>query len=87
MKLDTKAVGFASASVAGILYILCALLFWFVPDSAIRLFNYFVHGIDLTAIARFNISFKQNIIGLLLTLAFSFLFGALFAVVYNKFAK
>ena len=84
-KINVKAFALASASTFGIVSIVCALLFWIAPSFALSLSSKLFHGIDLTGIAKAGFSLSSAIIGLVLAVILGYLFGALLAVLYNKF--
>lgn len=84
-KLNVKAFAFASASTFGIASVVCALLFWAAPAFALGLFSNLVHGIDLTSIAKTGLSLSNALVGLILAMVLGYLFGALIALLYNRF--
>ena len=85
-KLDVKGVGIASAIVTGILYIACFLIVLIFGAVSLQFFQLFVHGIDLTSLAT-NPSLGTVILGLIVSVIVAYIFGALFALTYNKYAK
>ncbi len=86
-KLDVKSFVLASALISGIVYIACALLSWISPEFILRAGNYLAHSVDLTKIARIDITLSSTIIGFVLTLILTCLVGSLFAWAYNKLTK
>ncbi len=85
-KLNPKAIAMAFAILVVIFYIACFVIILFGGDSAIRFFNLFFHGIDLTSI-KSNPSIANGIIGLIISAIISYIAAYVFAVIYNKFAK
>ena len=85
-KLRPKAIALAFAILSAIFYITCFVIILFGGDSAIRFFNLFFHGIDLTSIQS-SPSIANGIIGLIISLIISYIAGYAFAIIYNKFAK
>lgn len=84
-KLNVKAFALASASTFGITSVVCALLFWIAPAFTLGLFNNLMHGVDLASIAKTGFSLSNAVIGFVLAVVLGYLFGALLAVLYNKF--
>ncbi len=86
-KLNVKSLGIASASVWGIAYIVCVLALLLAPNLTIQVFDYLTHGIDIASIAKTSVTLGSALIGLILSLIFGYVLGALFARIYNKLAK
>ena len=85
-ELKPKAVGYASAIVAGIVSLVCLLLVVAAKEFAINLFGAIFHGIDLSQIAADNITIGSAVLGFAEVVIGGFIFGWLFAVIYNKFS-
>ena len=83
-KLKPKIVGYALAIVAGIVSLACLLLILAAKEFAISLFGAMFHGIDLSQIITENITIVSAVLGLVEAVVIGFVFGWLFAVVYNK---
>lgn len=83
-KLKPKAVGYALASVVGIVSIVCLLLVVIARDFTINLFGAIFHGIDLSQIAADNITIGSAILGFVEVIIIGFILGWLFAIMYNK---
>lgn len=86
-KLEGKIVAMTLASVFGIIYIICAILFTVAAQGTLNLFSYMFHSIDITKIAATNLSFGGALIGFIETIVLSYAIGWLFVVVYNKLQK
>ena len=82
-KLKPNVVAISLASVSGILYVICALLFAINPTLILTLFKNVFHGIDITQIAQTSISLSNTLIGLVEIVIYSLITGWLFAVIYN----
>ena len=87
MKLNVNATSLALSTVFGIVFIICAVLFWIAPAFTLNLADYLVHGIDLSSIAETDVNFTSSLMGLILSVIIGYLIGYLFAITYNKFAK
>ena len=86
-KLKPKETGYALASVAGIVSIVCLLLVVIAKDFTINLFGAIFHGIDLSQITADNITIGSAIIGFVEVIVIGFVLGWLFAKIYNYFSK
>lgn len=87
-KLHPWPAALALGLLSGIIYLVCALFVWLYPLGAIKFFNYWFHGIDISKIANSTpINFSTFLIGLLSAVIFSALAGAIFAGLYNKCFK
>ena len=85
--LNEGIVGKTVASFVGIWYVFCWLVIRIWGEGGIRLFNYFMHGIDMLKIAKTNFSLGNDIVGLVVVLILGYIGGWLFAKLYNYFAK
>jgi len=86
-KKDVNATGIALALTLLVVSIVCLLLLLIAPTFSLRLFGSFMHGIDLTKIAIAPSIGGKTILGLIVIAVGGYLIGALFAIIYNKFAK
>ncbi|MBS3097409.1 hypothetical protein J4209_01290 [Candidatus Woesearchaeota archaeon] len=82
-KLNIKTIALTLAIVGGIFSLACAAFVALWPGGAVRFFNAMFHGIDMTAIAKTNISIGSVVLGLIEVVVVSVIAGALFAWVYN----
>lgn len=87
MKHDVNATGIALALTFGIISIVCLSLVLIAPSFALSLFSSFMHGIDLTKIAITPSLGGRTLLGLIIAVVGGYLIGAIFATIYNKFAK
>ena len=86
-KLNVKRAAFSLAIVFGILYLLFALFFYFIPHSALNLTDDLFHGIDIKKIADTRVPIASTFTGLIEVLILGLLAGGLFAKVYNWLLK
>jgi len=82
-KLNPKIVSMSLASVAGIVYILCAIFFAIAPLTTLSFFKDIFHGVDLTQLARTTISFGNTVAGFVEIVVSALVTGWMFAVMYN----
>ena len=87
MKHDVNATGMALALTFGVISIICLLLVLIAPSFALSLFGSFMHGIDLTKIAIAPSVSGRTLLGLIVAVVGGYIIGAIFATIYNKFAK
>ncbi|MDP3881290.1 MAG: DUF5676 family membrane protein [Nanoarchaeota archaeon] len=86
-KLDVKRSAFSLAIVFSILYILCALFFYLMPEPALNLSNDLFHGIDIKKIADTKVPIGSTITGLVEIFFLGLIAGWLFTKVYNWLLK
>ena len=82
-KLNTKRVAFSLAGVAGIIYLICAILVTIAPIWTINVFGALFHGIDISQIAT-TPTLANTAIGFVEIIALALIIGWLFAIIYNK---
>lgn len=84
MKLNVKAIAIAEAAVAGILFVLCRLLFTLAPDTMLAANRYLFHtqwsGVALP------VNWGGFFLGLVVVITFTALVGAIWAWIYNRLA-
>jgi hypothetical protein len=83
-KLNAKRVGYSLAAVAGIIYLVCAILVAVAPVWTVSFFGALFHGIDITQIAVAPVSLANTILGLIEIIVLGFVAGWLFVKVYNS---
>lgn len=81
--LNPKAAALSLAGVSGTGYVICAALFAAAPQQTLGFFNEMFHGIDLTRIARENMTFGGTLVGFAGVVVLSLAAGWLFATAYN----
>jgi len=87
MKHEPNATANALAVTIGIIYVVCAAAVVLFPDLAISVAQSWFHGLDLSKISAFNVSLGSFILGLITSVAGSWLIGYVFANAYNYFVK
>ena len=86
--LDIKRFGFAVAVASGVSYLGCVLVMLTVPhETAIKLFNSLMHGVDVTTIMRWDMPWWETILGVIEIFVLSWLIGAQIACSYNVFGN
>lgn len=81
----THPTGLALSITTGVIYSLCAFFIVLAPTGAIKFFNYWFHGIDLSKILVIpSITLGKFIVGLITIMLFGYLTGVLYAWLYNK---
>ncbi|MDO8508651.1 MAG: DUF5676 family membrane protein [Nanoarchaeota archaeon] len=83
-KLNEKKVAFSLAIVAGIVYIVCAILVAIAPAWTVNTFGALFHGIDISQIAKESVSLGNTITGLVEIVVLALIVGWLFAKIYNS---
>lgn len=87
MKHEPNATANATAVTVGAIYVVCALAVVLLPDLAMTVAQSWFHGLDLSKISAFNVSLGSFILGLVTSVAGSWLIGYIFANAYNYFNK
>lgn len=85
MKLNVKAIAIAHGAVAGILFVLCRLVFTLAPAGTIAAMKYLFHT-DWSSVA-VPMTWGGFALGLLLFAVFAALVGATWASIYNWLAS
>ena len=84
MKLNVKAIAMAHGAVAGILFVLCRLVFMLAPDGSLAAMKYLFHT-DWSSVAA-PVNWGGFLLGLVLLMIFAALVGAAWASIYNWLA-
>ena len=85
MKLSVKAIAIAHGAVAGILFVLCRLVFTLAPEGTLAAMKYLFHT-DWSSVAM-PMTWGGFSLGLVLFTAFAALVGAAWASIYNRLAS
>lgn len=85
MKLNVKAIAIAQGSAAGILFVLCRLVFTLAPDTTLAAMKYLFH-IDWSGIA-VPVSWGGFFLGMVMLMVFAALVGSAWASIYNRLAS
>lgn len=85
MKLNVKALAIAQGAVAGILFVLCRLVFTLAPDATLASMKYLFHT-DWSGVA-LPVTWGGFFLGLVVWMVFAALVGAAWASIYNRLAS
>lgn len=85
MKHDPNTTANASAVTIAIIYVLCTLFVVLIPDLSMSITKSWFHGIDISLISSWNLSFGSFVLGLVSATVSAWLVGFLFASTYNYF--
>lgn len=85
MKLNVKAIAIAQGAVAGILFVLCRLVFELAPQSTLATMKYVFHT-DWSSVAA-PVTWGGFFLGLVLFVVFAALVGVAWASIYNRLAS
>ncbi len=85
MKLNVKGIAIAEAAVAGILFVLCRLVFTLAPDATLAAMRYLFHT-DYSSIT-VPVNWGGFLFGLVVLMVFTALVGAMWAWLYNRIAR
>lgn len=80
MELNKKKFAVAATEVMGIWYIICALLVAIAPNTAVKLFGWIVHLVDLKP----GVSFPEVIYGFVETTILTYVSAYVFAWLHNR---
>ena len=83
-EINSVKFGLALASVAGLAYVVCAILIAIAPESTVNLFGSLFHGIDINKIASDSISLGRTVLGFIEIIVLGYIAGWLFGKIYNK---
>ena len=86
-RFNVNVTGLTLAITSAIIYLVCAIAYWFWPNLVINYGNYLFHGIDITAITSKTITFGNALVGLVIIFVSAYLIGILFAKLYNSLTK
>ncbi|MBI2547286.1 MAG: hypothetical protein HYW23_02460 [Candidatus Aenigmarchaeota archaeon] len=86
-KLNLTITALALAVTSAIAYVACVLLIAVFGQPVVSLFGTIFHGIDITKIATTGTSLTDIATGFVVIFVLALFAGALFAKVYNWFAK
>lgn len=76
--------GLAAAITAGVVYTVCAAFVALWKTQAVRFFNDWFHGIDLSALPAPQLTWGAFLRGLVEVVLFFYLVGLLYGWTYNK---
>ncbi|MFE3869963.1 DUF5676 family membrane protein [Flavobacterium sp. ZS1P70] len=82
--INIRKFGLAFGITGALLYFVCALVMLVLGhDSSVNFFNTLLHGIDVSAIIRMNISPGEELRRFVQTFILSWMIGACIAGIYN----
>lgn len=85
MKLNVRAIAIAHGAVAGIMFVLCRLVFTIAPEGTLAATKYLFHT-DWSTVA-LPLTLAGSFLGLVLFTGFAALVGAIWASTYNWLAR
>ncbi len=86
--ISPRRAGFALGGALALFYLGCVFVMLTVPqDAVVRFFNSIMHGWDVAPIMRWDMPWWEASIGILEIFILGWIFGALYAVLYNFGAK
>lgn len=85
MKLNVKAIAIAEAAVAGILFVLCRLVFTLAPDTTLAAMRYLFHT-DYSSMT-VPVNWGGFFLALVVFTVFTAVVGAAWAWIYNLLAR
>jgi len=83
MELNKNKFALAAAEVMGAWYIVCAFVVALAPESALKLFGWMVHLVNLEA----KVSFPEVIYGFVEAVVFAYITAYIFVWLYNRLVK
>lgn len=83
MEIDKNKFSLAAAATMGIWYVLCASLVALAPETAVKLFNWMVHMVNLET----SVSFPEVIYGFIEAVVFAYITAYVFVWLYNRLIK
>ena len=85
MKLNVKAMAIAHGTVAGMLFVLCRVVFMLAPEGSLAAMKYLFHT-DWSSVAA-PVNWGGFLLGLVLLMLFAGLVGATLGSIYNWMAR
>lgn len=85
MAINIRAASYAAGIAGGILSLVCAFFVAIAPQATLNVANSIFHGIDVTMIAKQNMTITSIILGVIVVAVISGATVALFGWFYNKF--
>lgn len=77
----------AAAATIGVIYLVCALSIFLVPNLAFTIARSWFHGVTLSEFSRTNFTLVSFVTGLVSSTLGGWLLGYIYAYFYNQFAK
>lgn len=87
MKLDKLTIANALALASAILWLLCTVIVAILPDFAMTVANWWMHGLDMSTMGQWNITFSSFFLGGITLVVSSWATGYIFAWSWEKMSK
>lgn len=87
MKHNPVATANAVGITTAIVFVLCRILVGLFPDLSFAIAQSWLHGIQLTKLETWNLTFSSFLLGLVSSAITAWIIGYIFAKVYNSFIK
>lgn len=87
MKHNPVATANAVGVTTAIVFVVCRILVGLFPTISFAIAQSWFHGIELTKLETWNLSFSGFLLGLVSSTITAWVVGFIFAKVYNSFAK
>lgn len=84
--LNPNHVGKVLAATVGILYVICAIAYVIFPALTKASFIFMMHGLNVESLFT-PIQFFPTVIGLVVSVIYSYIAGYLFAYLWNKLMR
>lgn len=84
MKLDKQVMANAFALATAILWTLCTLVVWLLPDFTWQVTEWWMHGMDITPMRSWNITLNNFLMGGLTLIASAWITGYIFGWSWKK---
>ena len=83
-KLSAVRFGLAVAVASALAYVACAVTLAVMPkDTAVRIFNALMHGMDIEPLMRTDVPLPETLLGAASTFVLAWIFGAVIGTTYN----
>lgn len=84
-KLSVLGLGVASAVTVAVVFLVCSFFFGFYPEMAVKWTIYLMHGINAEVVEPMTLA--SFFVGFVVWALVAFVWGVVFAWVYNLFVK
>ncbi|EKD80753.1 MAG: hypothetical protein ACD_40C00018G0010 [uncultured bacterium] len=85
MKHDPSVTASAAATMVAVLYVVCRLGVWLLPELSRTIMQSWFHGLQIQPVAAWSLTFPAFLLGLVTATASAWLVGWCFAHCYNMF--
>ena len=87
MKHSPVATANASALTVAVVYVVCRLLVGMFPEASLAVAKSWFHGIDISLISSWNLSFESFVLGIVTATIFAWGVGYLYGWGFEYFSK